>query len=76
LGIGPHQCLGYDLCITGLTTMLKTIAKLGGLRRAPGSQGQLKKIVKDAGITAYMTADEKSYFPFPTTMKVQWDGEI
>jgi linoleate 8R-lipoxygenase/9,12-octadecadienoate 8-hydroperoxide 8R-isomerase len=56
--------------------MLKTIAKLGGLRRAPGSQGQLKKIVKDAGITAYMTADEKSYFPFPTTMKVQWDGKI
>ena len=60
----------------GLTTMLKTVSRLEGLRRAPGPQGQIKKIVVPGGFTVCMTADEANFFPFPQTLKVQWDGEI
>ncbi|PGH27261.1 hypothetical protein AJ80_00971 [Polytolypa hystricis UAMH7299] len=75
-GLGPHQCLGYGICTLALTTMLKTVGKLDNLRRAPGPQGHLKKVPGPGGLTLYMTEDYSSYFPFPTTMKVQWDGEL
>lgn len=59
-----------------LTTMLKTVGRLDNLRRAPGPQGQVKQVPGHGGITKYMTADESSWFPFPTTMKVRWDGDL
>ena len=75
-GLGPHMCLGYGASKIAMTTMLKTVAKLENLRRAPGPQGNIKEIKVPGDYTMYMTADHSSYFPFPTTMKVQWDGEI
>ena len=75
-GHGPHQCLGYDISKLAMTTMLKTVGKLENLRRAPGAQGLIKKIPGPGGVTRYMTADHSRYFPFPTTMKVRWDGEL
>ena len=75
-GMGPHVCLGYGISKVAMTAMLKTVGKLDGLRRAPGTQGRIKKIPGPGGFTKYMTADQASYFPFPTTMKVQWDGEL
>lgn len=39
-GVGPHECLGKGLSLTGLTTMLKMVGRLKNLRRAPGLQGQ------------------------------------
>lgn len=75
-GFGPHQCLGYGICRLALTTMLKVVGRLDNLRRAPGAQGHLKRLAGPGGISEYMTADHSSYFPFPTTMKIQWDGEI
>ena len=75
-GWGRHTCLGLDMTKLGLTTMLKTVAKLNNLRRAPGDQGQIKKVAGPGGITLYMTPDHSSLFPFPTTMKVRWDGEL
>ena len=75
-GQGPHQCLGYGMSKLALTTMLKTVAKLDNLKRAPGPQGHIKKVVLLGGVTAYMTADHSKYFPFPTTMKVRWDGDL
>lgn len=86
-GVGPHQCVGMDASITALTAMFKTVFGLKGLKRAQGSapgggwykgaenQGELKKIESEDGLTMYMTPDQSSYFPFPTTMKVQWDCE-
>jgi hypothetical protein len=56
--------------------MLKTVAQLSNLRRVPGPQGQIKKIPFPGGFTLYMMADGSSIFPFPTSMKVNWDGEI
>ena len=75
-GQGPHQCLGYGMSKLALTTMLKTVGKLDNLKRAPGPQGHIKKVHLPGGATAYMTADHSKYFPFPTTMKVRWDGEL
>ena len=75
-GWGRHTCLGLDMTKIALTTMLKTVGKLENLRRAPGDQGHIKKIAGPGGITFYMTADHSSLFPFPTTMKVRWDGDL
>jgi len=75
-GIGPHQCLGYELSKVALTAMLKTVGKLDNLRRAPGPQGEIRKIAGPHGFTQYMATDQSEYFPFPTSMKVQWDGEL
>lgn len=43
-GIGGHTCLGKEASMVALTAMLKTVGKLQNLRRAPGPQGQLKKV--------------------------------
>ena len=75
-GWGAHMCLGYGASKLALTTMLKTVGKLDNLRRAPGNQGQIKKVPGPGGITMYTTADQSSLFPFPTTMKVRWDGDL
>ncbi|KAL6717332.1 hypothetical protein ACLMJK_005247 [Lecanora helva] len=75
-GWGNHTCLGLGMTKLALTTMLKTVGKLPNLRRAPGDQGQIKKVAGPGGITFYMTADHSSFFPFPTTMKVRWDGDL
>lgn len=73
---GPHQCLGYGLSKVAMTAMLKTVGRLDNLRRAAGPQGQIKKVADPHGFTRYMTADQSTYFPFPTSMKIQWDGEL
>ncbi|KAB8216542.1 hypothetical protein BDV33DRAFT_194313 [Aspergillus novoparasiticus] len=72
-GFGPHQCLGIGLCKLALTTMLKVIGRLDNLRRAPGPQGQLKKLSGPGGIAKYMNPDQSGFSPFPTSMKIQWD---
>lgn len=84
-GIGPHQCLGNHASIVSMTAMFKVVFGLKNLRRAQGSapgggwygesQGELKKIPFPHGMTLYMTPDQSSFFPFPTTMKVQWEEE-
>lgn len=75
-GFGPHQCLGIGLCKLALSTMLKVVGRLDNLRRAPGPQGQLKIIPGPGGIAKYMSADQSGFSPFPTTMKIQWDGDL
>ncbi|KAF9888104.1 hypothetical protein FE257_009240 [Aspergillus nanangensis] len=73
-GFGSHQCLGIGLCKLALSTMLKVVGRLDNLRRAPGPQGQLKKLAGPGGIAKYMSADQSGFSPFPTSMKIQWDG--
>ncbi|KAK0117789.1 hypothetical protein ONS95_012115 [Cadophora gregata] len=86
-GYGPHQCVGMDASLTAMTAMFKIVFGLKGLGRvvgsAPGgawyrgaeSRGELKRVPGPYGATLYMTPDQTSFFPFPTTMKVQWDAE-
>ena len=66
-GMGDHTCLGRDASRVALTAMLRTVAKLKNLRRAPGPQGQLKKVPRPGGFYVYMTENHGSYFPFPTS---------
>ena len=75
-GVGPHACLGAEASRTALTAMLRTVGKLDNLRRAPGPAGQLKKIARPGGSYDYMRPDHGSYSPFPTTMKIHWDGDL
>ena len=48
-GIGEHTCLGKEASMVALTAMLRTVGRLEGLRRAPGPQGQLKKVSRAGG---------------------------
>jgi linoleate 10R-lipoxygenase len=75
-GIGAHTCLGKEASMVALTAMLRTVGTLENLRRAPGPQGQLKKIQRPGGFYVYMREDQGSYYVFPLTMKVHYDGEL
>ncbi|KAF1815585.1 heme peroxidase [Eremomyces bilateralis CBS 781.70] len=75
-GAGRHKCLGKDASCVALTAMLKTVGRLENLRRAPGPRGQLRKISKEGGCDMYMREQGDSYFPFPMTMQVNWDGDL
>lgn len=79
-GWGPHHCLGKAASKVAMTAMFKAVFGLKGLRRAPWggmgeNWGEIKKIPGPMGVTLYMTPDQSSYFPFPTTMKICWDEE-
>ncbi|KAK5061548.1 hypothetical protein LTR84_008092 [Exophiala bonariae] len=52
-GIGIHTCLGKDINMVALGSMLKTVGKLQNLRRAPGPQGQIKKVSPTWSCTDY-----------------------
>jgi len=79
LGSGPHQCLGLPMVRVSLTTMLKEVAKLEGLRPALGPQGKVHKVAKPLfpgdkyPYHGYLTEDQHSYWPFPCSLKVNWD---
>ena len=59
-----------------LTTMLKTVCRLDNLRRAPGPQGEFKTMEVTGGFKMYLTEQGDGFWPYPATMKVQWDGEV
>ncbi|KAI3396982.1 hypothetical protein diail_11382 [Diaporthe ilicicola] len=88
-GWGPHLCLGQDMSIIGLAVVFKKIVGLKNLRRSPGRSGEIKSFPVafwngqvggerniDAGWTGlrtYMTPDQSSFSPLPSTLKIQWD---
>ncbi|KAI1474429.1 heme peroxidase [Daldinia eschscholtzii] len=72
-GLGPHVHFGRDAGQAGLTEMFRSVFKLKNVRRAPGAQGELKKILQPGGLYVYMKEDRGAYFPFPCTMKICYD---
>lgn len=55
--------------------MFRALFKRAGLRRAPGPQGQLKRVVvgeENAGVE-YMREDWGVKGEWPVTMKVSWN---
>jgi linoleate 10R-lipoxygenase len=64
-GEGPHTCLGKEASQVALTAMLRVVGGLENLRRAPGGQGQLKKVPRPGGFYIYMKEDQGSYTVFP-----------
>ncbi|PGH07589.1 hypothetical protein AJ80_07978 [Polytolypa hystricis UAMH7299] len=75
-GHGPHTCLGKDVNMIALASMLRVVGRLENLRRAPGPQGQLKKVPRPGGFYLYMREDHGSHFVFPMSFKVHYDGEL
>lgn len=86
-GFGPHSCIGKEMNIVANTAILRCFARLPNFRRAPGPQGQLKYVIKNQVVKAYMQEDWGSYWYFPTSkgpfnflancvaMKVHYDAK-
>lgn len=72
-GIGPHACLGRDASQVALTEMFRALFRCRNVRRAPGPEGELKKVPRPGGFVVYMREDWGSLWPFPTSMKILWD---
>lgn len=64
-GEGPHMCLGKEASKVALTAMLRAVGRLSNLRRAPGPQGELKKIPRENGFYNYLNEEETGYSAFP-----------
>lgn len=63
--LGPHSCAGRAIAITALSSMIKVAAQLKNLRRAPGSQGQVKYIPGPLpGTRQYLNDDWSRFQPF------------
>ena len=88
-GWGPHECLGKQASLIGLTALFKSTMRLKNLRRGDGPQGEIKSFpiapwngqIGDrnvdpgwTGLRTYMTADQSGYWPLPSTLKVRWDS--
>ena len=74
-GMGPHTCLGREVSQIALVELFRAIFRKKNLRRIPGPQGELKKIPRPGGFFVYLSEDWGNMSPFPTSMKVMWDGE-
>ena len=75
LGMGPHQCLGWEMTRVALTAVFKEVMKLQNLRPAPGPQGSMHRIERLRGTgenipeqvqySAYLTEKHDEFFPLP-----------
>jgi hypothetical protein len=70
LGYSHHQCLGLPMTRVALTTMLREVARLKGLRPAVGPQGMVHKVERrELGekypYHAYLTENWDGFWPFP-----------
>lgn len=52
-GLGPHACLGRNAAQAALTEMFRAVFKLRNVRRAPGPQGELKKVPRPGRFFVY-----------------------
>ncbi|KAL2127864.1 hypothetical protein VTI74DRAFT_10040 [Chaetomium olivicolor] len=67
--------LGREITEAALTEMFRALFKRHNVRRAPGPQGELKKVVgvKGDGEVEYLREDWGSKGPWPVGIKVCWD---
>ncbi|KAL1866885.1 hypothetical protein Daus18300_006588 [Diaporthe australafricana] len=72
-GLGSNPHLSRDVHTAALTEMFRAVFSRRNLRRAPGPQGELKKVAQADGSWAYLTEDWSSISPLPTSMRVCWD---
>lgn len=71
--LGPHTCLAQGTCQVALMEMFRSVFRLKNLRRAPGAQGELKRVRDSEGFDVYMREDRGAFYPFPATMVICYD---
>ncbi|KAG8162580.1 hypothetical protein KVR01_008345 [Diaporthe batatas] len=71
LGSNPHLPRGVHTA--ALTELFRALFSRRNVRRAPGPQGELKRVAMADGSWAYMTEDWSGITPLPTSMRVCWD---
>jgi hypothetical protein len=64
-GYGPHECLGREIAVTYVVSMIKVCAGLKFLRRAPGPMGLCKYIT--VGTERCYLNDSWSWLTFDPT---------
>lgn len=72
-GLGSSPYLPREVHTAALTELFRAVFSRTNIRRAPGPQGELKKVAQEDGSWAYMTEDWSSITPLPTSMRVCWD---
>lgn len=73
---GSSQFLSSEFRWTGLIAMPRTVGRLDNLRKAPGPQGDCKRIAGPYGTEPYTTDDQRSSTSFPNCMNINWDGSL
>ncbi|KAG6012087.1 hypothetical protein E4U43_007946 [Claviceps pusilla] len=68
---GPHASLGREVSQLALVELFRALFKKPGLERVRGPLGELKKAPGEGG---YMNETWSGTWPFPTSMKITWDG--
>lgn len=71
---GSSSLLGKEVFHIALTEMFRAVFQKRNLRRTPGPQGELKRIITSDGSSGmYLSEDWSSVSPLPTSMRVCWD---
>ncbi|KAL1836745.1 hypothetical protein VTJ49DRAFT_4720 [Mycothermus thermophilus] len=69
--LGPIS--GAAVTSAALAGMMRAVFRRNNLRRAPGPQGELKKVQTSTGAFEYLREDWGAKGEWPVTMKVCWD---
>ncbi|KAK0612238.1 heme peroxidase [Immersiella caudata] len=72
---GAHAILGAEVGHVALTEMFRGVMAKRGVQRAPGAQGELKKVVEEGERVQYLREDWGALVSLPVTMKVCWEEE-
>ncbi|KAG6011007.1 hypothetical protein E4U21_000038 [Claviceps maximensis] len=69
---GPQASLGRQVSQIALVELFRALFRKHGIKRVRGSLGELKKAPGEEG--GYMNETWSVTWPFPTSMKITWEG--
>ncbi|KAL8388136.1 hypothetical protein RB595_009431 [Gaeumannomyces hyphopodioides] len=87
-GLGPHRCAGEPISQIALSSVMKVLLQLDGLRRAAGPRGEIRSYPASqwpgqtgrpprdpawSGLRTFTSADQSAFSPLATTMKINWE---
>ncbi|KAF7590130.1 hypothetical protein BBP40_003243 [Aspergillus hancockii] len=72
--VGPHECLGREIALSCITSLVKVCAGLKNLRVAPGEMGVLKSITTGTE-KHYLNDSWSALTTDPTTWKIHFEGQ-
>lgn len=87
-GLGPHRCAGEPIAQVALSSVMKVLLQLDGLRRASGPRGEIRSYpaaqwpgqtgrpprdLAWSGLRTFTLADQSAFSPLASTMKINWE---